>query len=146
MRAANELKAYPVVYSTTVRYRKQLTPFQSFSIESRLLTFDDKNMVTEQKLIGATGFVHAVALCKVAIVGASPHQVFEKAGFEPPSKAPAAPEYYDKWAEVRQLSTKNSSGLELTPQFALQSDKLSSEALRSETTSTPLPRRTLNAE
>ncbi|WP_235833438.1 acyl-CoA thioesterase [Glaciibacter flavus] len=48
---------YPVVVSETISFRKSLTLWQRFSIESRLLGFDDKAVYMEQRFTrpGADG-------------------------------------------------------------------------------------------
>jgi len=98
--AAKELNSFVVVYSFTVRYRKQLKFLETFTVETQLLSYDDKYIVVEQRLVGTTGFVHSVALCKLAVVGTTPQKIFEKAGFTLPQNPLPLPPDVEKWFEV----------------------------------------------
>jgi acyl-CoA thioesterase FadM len=44
---------YPVVTAETIQFRRSLLPFQAFAIETRLLGFDDKSFVVEQRFLRA---------------------------------------------------------------------------------------------
>jgi acyl-CoA thioesterase FadM len=56
-RIMRQRRWYPVVVSETITFRKSLEPWQRFTIESRLLGFDEKAVYCEQRFVrpGANG-------------------------------------------------------------------------------------------
>lgn len=44
-------KYYPIVVSSEISYIKQIGPFKTFTLSSRLLTWDDNNWYVQQKFI-----------------------------------------------------------------------------------------------
>lgn len=42
---------YPVVTAETIQFRRSLLPFQAFAIETRLLGFDERSFVVEQRFL-----------------------------------------------------------------------------------------------
>jgi acyl-CoA thioesterase FadM len=51
---------YPVVASSTISYRRSLQPWQRFTVESRFLGYDERNVYLEQRFVVA-GEVYARA-------------------------------------------------------------------------------------
>lgn len=105
---------YPVVVAETLSFRKSLALWQVFTIESRVLGFDDKAVVVEQRFVApgrdgveeiyARGFVRARFLKKtggtvsneelVEAIGASPRKL---------------PEWLHEWASHTQLPPTRAS-------------------------------------
>jgi acyl-CoA thioesterase FadM len=56
-------KWMPVVGHIDIKFRRPLSPFQRFSLKSRLLYWDEKWLYLEQKLESARG-VHSVAIVR----------------------------------------------------------------------------------
>lgn len=54
---------YPVVASETITFRKSLTLWQRFTVESRILGFDDKSVYVQQRAVVA-GEVYAEAFIR----------------------------------------------------------------------------------
>jgi Predicted thioesterase len=54
---------YPVVASETITFRKSLTLWQRFTVESRVLGFDDKAVFVEQRFV-VRGEIYAQAFIK----------------------------------------------------------------------------------
>jgi acyl-CoA thioesterase FadM len=89
----------PVLGSATIRFRRSLRPFQRFSLHTRLLGWDDRWFVFEQRF-EAGGELYATALARALFIG--------KAGTIPPTEALAAiglsgtspplPAYVADWA------------------------------------------------
>ncbi|MCX7522617.1 thioesterase family protein [Microbacterium sp. STN6] len=54
---------YPVVGSETITFRKSLMPWQRFSVESRIVGFDDKAVFVEQRFV-VRGEIYAQAFIR----------------------------------------------------------------------------------
>lgn len=54
---------YPVSVSETITFRKSLTTWQRFIVETRLLGYDDRASFVEQRIV-ANGEVYAIAIIK----------------------------------------------------------------------------------
>ena len=85
---------YPVVAAETIRFRKSLQMFDSFSVETRILGWDEKAFILEQRFLKGDDCV-AEALIRGRILSkkggtVSPRRVLELAGvpFESPTLSP----------------------------------------------------------
>ena len=104
MRARNW---YPVVVSETITFRKSLNPWQRFTIESRLVGYDQKAVYLEQRFVRpgpdgqpevyAQGFIRARFLRKAELVEA----------FGTPPADDELPEWIERWgADVALPATR----------------------------------------
>lgn len=89
-----------VLGSATIRYRRSLAPFQRFELETRLLGFQERWFVFEQRFV-VNGQLHALAIARgvfLAPGGArvAPADVLAAAGVTTP--LPPTPSYVDAWA------------------------------------------------
>jgi acyl-CoA thioesterase FadM len=117
MRAKNW---YPVVASETITFRKSLSLWQRFTIESRILGFDDKAVYCEQRFVRpstgsgtagsgtpevyAQGFIRARFLRKEG--GTVPVTELVKA-FGTPPVSDELPEWIERWgADVALPATR----------------------------------------
>ncbi|GAA1839814.1 thioesterase family protein [Agromyces salentinus] len=104
---------YPVVASETITFRKSLQLWQRFTIESKILGFDDKAVYVEQRFVRpgadgrpeiyATGFIRGRFLRKTGGVVPVPElvQAFGAAGGE------GLPEWIERWgADVALPATR----------------------------------------
>jgi len=57
----------PVVGSSAIRFRRQVRPFQKFEVSIRTLSWDDRWIYLEHKLL-SRGEVYSMAIVKVAFV------------------------------------------------------------------------------
>lgn len=58
----------PVLGSSTIRFRRPIAPFQKFDVTTRLLTWDERWIYLEQRIL-AGGDVASIAVMKVTFVG-----------------------------------------------------------------------------
>jgi acyl-CoA thioesterase FadM len=95
------LRWRPMLGSAMVRYRRSLQPFQRFSLTSRLVCWDDRWFVFEQRF-ESRGQLYAVAVARGLFRdregNVAPARVLAAAGITQPS--PPAPEYITRWAEA----------------------------------------------
>jgi acyl-CoA thioesterase FadM len=69
--AAKSLGTVIVVASSTIRYRRSINPFQAYSIVTRLVWWDEKNLYIEQNFLNPKdGFIFASVYVKAAIKSA----------------------------------------------------------------------------
>ncbi|HEY0705555.1 MAG TPA: acyl-CoA thioesterase [Polyangia bacterium] len=91
----------PVLGTATIRFRRSLRPFQRFELRTRLLGWDDKWFVFEQRFV-AEGEIYALALARGVFVGrrgsVSPSETLEEAGLTIPS--PTLPAYVNEWSRA----------------------------------------------
>jgi acyl-CoA thioesterase FadM len=91
----------PLLGSAMVRFRRSLQPFQRFELRSRLVCWDDRWFVFEQRF-ESRGRLYAVALARGLFQNRqgnlSPAQVLEAAGLAQAS--PATPAYVARWIEA----------------------------------------------
>lgn len=93
---------YPVVTGEEIVFRRSLLPFQRFAIETRLLGWDDKSFIVEQRFLRphddkpvARALVRGQFLARAGGTVPMP-DVAQAAGIE---QAPALPEYAARWNE-----------------------------------------------
>jgi acyl-CoA thioesterase FadM len=91
---------YPVVASETITFRRSLTLWQPFRVESRVLGFDEKAVYVEQRFV-AHGEVYAQAFIKARILrttgGTVPiTQLLDALGSVP--EEVSVPEWVQRWS------------------------------------------------
>jgi acyl-CoA thioesterase FadM len=95
------LRWRPLLGSAMVRYRRSLQPFQRFQLRSRLICWDDRWFVFEQRF-ESRGQLYAVALARGLFRDRTgnvpPAQVLAAAGITQPSPPP--PDYVTRWVEA----------------------------------------------
>jgi acyl-CoA thioesterase FadM len=91
----------PLVGSALVRFRKSLRPFQAFELRTRVLCWDDRWFVFEQR-ITSRGEVYCFALVRALFRGRSgniaPAEALRAGGLA--LESPPIPEYVRRWGEV----------------------------------------------
>ncbi len=101
----------PLVGGAMIRYRRSLRLFQRFELHSRVIGWDDKWFVFEQR------FESGGALCATALVRAlfrapggnvPPAEVLQIGGFEP--EARPLPEHIARWAEAEDAAYESARG------------------------------------
>lgn len=88
-RTINQQRWYPVVVAETIQFRRSLNLFQRFDIETRVLGWDDKAIVIQQRFVRG-GEVVAHALVRARFLrksggNVSPRELALAAGFDPVS-------------------------------------------------------------
>jgi acyl-CoA thioesterase FadM len=90
---------YPVVVAETIQFRRSLTLFQRFEIETRVLGWDDNAFLMEQRFLrGEEPVAHALVRARVLSRKGdkvTPTDVLGLAGNPP--KPPAPPEWAARW-------------------------------------------------
>jgi acyl-CoA thioesterase FadM len=113
-RIMRQRRWYPVVVSETITFRKSLEPWQRFTIESRLLGFDEKAVYCEQRFVRpgrdgrpevyAKGFIRARFLRKEG--GTVPVAELIEA-FGAPPVSDELPDWIERWgADVALPATR----------------------------------------
>jgi acyl-CoA thioesterase FadM len=113
--AAKSLGATVVVASSTIRYRRSIGPFQAYSIDTKLVWWDEKNLYIEQNFLNPKdGFIFATVYIKAA-VKAAPNdcnvralltRCCEMLHYECPSTSPPeAPLDLKNWIQYQELSS-----------------------------------------
>ncbi|ELR18394.1 Mesenchymal stem cell protein DSCD75 family protein [Acanthamoeba castellanii str. Neff] len=98
-------KGCPVVLaSITTRFRRELRLFQTFSVRTKLLCWDDKAFYVEQQFV-SKGFVHCIALIKQVVVGTSPAKVLAALGHDG-IVSPPMPSGVKSWVEYDSWSSQ----------------------------------------
>jgi acyl-CoA thioesterase FadM len=92
---------YPVAASVTVTYRRSLTPWQKYVIETKVIGFDDKAMYVEHRVV-RDNEVYVVAVMRARLVKSSGGtvsiaEIGEFAGFDPATMP--IPEWMAAWAK-----------------------------------------------
>jgi acyl-CoA thioesterase FadM len=94
----------PLVASVSIRYRKALLPFQRYELRTRLLCWDDKWFVIEQRFVRG-GMVVSTALVKGLLRGRDgnvpPAEVMHAVGHD--GTSPPMPASVAQWLEVERL-------------------------------------------
>jgi YbgC/YbaW family acyl-CoA thioester hydrolase len=90
---------YPVVVAQTIRFRRSLTLFQAFTIETRVLGWDEKAFVLEQRFErGAEPVANALVRARFLATGGeriSPQDVLALVGES--SSSPALADEVARW-------------------------------------------------
>ncbi|GBP86208.1 Protein THEM6 [Eumeta japonica] len=96
--------------AATIRYRRFLRPFTSYTITSKAVYWDEKTVFMEHRFIGANGFVHAIAVCRQRVLDTSANAAIERllrahcggSCGEPATKIPAE---LDLWVQSNEISS-----------------------------------------
>ena len=106
--ALRERGWYPVVAAQTIQFRRSLTLLQRFVIETRVLGWDDRAFLLEQRFLrrGRDGAEEVVAIAAVRGAflargggGVAPAALLDLAGHREPS--PALPDWVARWNETQ---------------------------------------------
>ena len=96
---------YPVVVAETISFRKSLTLWQRFDVESRVLGFDDKAVYVEQRFT-VDGEIYAKAFIRGRFLkrsgGVVPmHELLDAVG--PVPAAASVPTWLHEWSQTTAL-------------------------------------------
>ena len=91
----------PVLGSATIRFRRSLRPLQRFELRTRLVCWDQRWLVFEQRF-EAGGALYALALARAVFIGpggtVAPAEVLAAVGVT--TSSPPAPGYVTDWARA----------------------------------------------
>jgi acyl-CoA thioesterase FadM len=94
------LRWKPLVGSATIRFRRSLRPFQAYDLRTRVLCWDDKWFVFEQRF-DSEGSLYALGLVRALFRGANgnvpPADALRAGGIEIDS--PPIPDYIRTWSQ-----------------------------------------------
>lgn len=97
---------YPVVVNATISFRKSLSPWQRYTIETKVIGWDDVAYFIEQRFV-ADGEIYAKAIMRGRFLKKSwgiltPHEVMYSHGGWP-GEEPILPEWVKDWAAATTL-------------------------------------------
>ncbi|OQS07181.1 hypothetical protein THRCLA_00817 [Thraustotheca clavata] len=95
-----------VVGAQTVRYRRELALWQSYTLETRVLAWDDRAYYVEHRFVSTENppFIHAIVLVKNNVLGAKrPHELVSIVAKD--QVQPAIPEEVALWIKSNQVSS-----------------------------------------
>ena len=97
---------FPIVVNSTISYRKALLPWQKFTIETKVLGWDEIAYYIEQRFV-RDGEIYARAIMRGSFLKRSwgtltPQEVMEGSGGWP-GKPPVVPKWVKDWAASVQL-------------------------------------------
>ncbi len=102
-KAMRKRRLYPVIAAESIQFRKSLKPFRRYEIRTRLLGWDDRFFYVEHRFT-RSGTDHALAVLKVAIVGASrpkPVEVLREVYPDlPPTRMPSVVEQWNRSTKI----------------------------------------------
>jgi acyl-CoA thioesterase FadM len=98
----------PVIAAATVRFRRALSPFERFTLDTRVIGWDDRWIYIEQRFIGRDKRVKAIGLVKAAFTDAAgmvhPERFFALAPdgnlSRPVPVSPALNDYVRDWDKM----------------------------------------------
>lgn len=99
LRAMMQRKWYPVVSSSTIRHRRSLEPFQRYELRTRLLCWDAKHFVIEQRF-EREGKLHAIGVIQGVFLAKDGRRVPTQEVVDiiaPGVQSPAAPAWVEAW-------------------------------------------------
>ncbi|XP_034982193.1 protein THEM6 [Zootoca vivipara] len=106
LRAVRGLGAHTVLASSTCRYRRSLHLLERFDVRTRLLGWDARAFVLEQRFVRARdGFVCAVLHVRLHVVGASPAQAVEIL-CRRKVESPELPEDIQHWLKYNEVNSQ----------------------------------------
>ena len=93
---------YPIVVNSTISYRKSLEPWQKFTLETKVLGWDDIAYYIEQRFV-RNGEIYAKAIMRGRFLKRpwgtlTPKEVMEGSGGWP-GEVPVVPEWIMRWAD-----------------------------------------------
>ena len=102
----NNLGWFPIVVNSTISYRKALLPWQKFTLETKVLGWDDIAYYIEQRFV-RDGEIYARAIMRGRFLKRSwgtltPQEVMDGSGGWPGDK-PTLPKWIEDWAAAVQL-------------------------------------------
>jgi acyl-CoA thioesterase FadM len=102
----NQKGWYPIVVNSTITYRKSLEPWQKFTLETKVLGWDDIAYYIEQRFV-RDGEIYARAIMRGRFLKRSwgiltPQEVMEGSGGWP-GETPVVPQWVLDWASKVQL-------------------------------------------
>lgn len=102
----NKLGWFPIVVNSTITYRKALLPWQKFTLETKVLGWDDIAYYIEQRFV-RDGEIYARAIMRGRFLKRSwgtltPDEVMEGSGGWPGEK-PVLPDWIIEWSNNVQL-------------------------------------------
>ena len=90
----------PIVGGVVIRYRRSVEPFERFSVESRLVGWDEKWFYIEQILNRADGSMAAIAYARTLLRrkdgNVPPSELIEMMGFHG-TESPSLPAFVEEW-------------------------------------------------
>lgn len=112
---ANALKphgVYPVAAQESMTFRKSLSPFQKYVLETRVAGFDERGAYMEQRFV-VDGEIYAQAFVRARFIRKSGGTVMmaellDMLGVEPGTAIPVVPEWAVQWAEATRLPSTRS--------------------------------------
>lgn len=98
----NKLGWYPIVVNSTISYRKSLEPWQKFTLETRVIGWDDIAYYIEQRFV-RDGEIYAKAIMRGRFLKRSwgiltPQEVMDGSGGWPGTE-PVVPGWIKNWAK-----------------------------------------------
>lgn len=102
----NKLGWYPIVVNSTISYRKSLEPWQKFTLETKVIGWDDIAYYIEQRFV-RNGEIYAKAIMRGRFLKRSwgiltPQEVMDGSGGWP-GEPPVVPSWIKTWAKDVQL-------------------------------------------
>ncbi|XP_053103676.1 protein THEM6 [Hemicordylus capensis] len=105
-RAIRALGAHSVLAASCCRYRRSLRLLERFVVHTRLLGWDERAFVLEQRFVSARdGFVCAVVLVRQHVVGAAPGKAVEQL-CRRKVESPEFPEDVLHWLKYNEASSE----------------------------------------
>lgn len=97
---------YPVVAAETIQFKRSLKLGQKFSINTKVLGWDDRSVYLEQRFESnnqwvATALIEAIFLSKKG-GKVTPEQIYKLVGYT--GETPVLPDYIHKWKETINLT------------------------------------------
>ena len=97
----SKLGWYPVVVAETITFRKSLTPWQKFDMESKVIGWDDQAFYFDQRMV-VDGEIFTQGIVRVRFLKKArgiltPAEVIEKGG-DWHGATPVLPEWVKRWA------------------------------------------------
>ena len=104
--AIKELSAYAVITATTVRYRRELRLFQSYTLRTSVVYWTDSEMYFEHRIeTGPDSFVNCISYAKITIKNATVADIMNKVcGCK--IECPEPPQDLLKWIEYINSSSE----------------------------------------
>lgn len=99
-------KVHPVVVQETITFRKSLTPWLKFQIETKVLGWDEQAFFVGQRFV-VKGEIYAEAVVKLRFLKSpkgtpTPHEINELAGGWP-AEVPVLPDWVTQWNKAAAL-------------------------------------------
>ena len=108
--AIKELSAYAVITATTVRYRRELRLFQSYTLKTSVVYWTDSDLYFEHRFeTGPDSFVNCISYAKISLRNATVTDVMNKVcGCK--LQCPEPPQDLLKWIEYISSSSEQLRG------------------------------------